>query len=167
MIWYLLVTMIFKHLVADYFLQGEYMKGKFKKVGWALPLAAHCGVHFLFTMAITLMATGGIGWAILFAVIDFTIHFAMDKIKVDTRLLGRWQALSKNEYIGLMDSKAMCVDGLRLLKDGPAKDECQRRINEIDERFASNVKFWYAHGVDQAVHHLTDLLIVALIMSVL
>lgn len=57
------------------------MLGKFKTVGWALPLAAHCAVHALFTFAIALYYAPS--YALGLALVDFGTHFVVDKLKVE------------------------------------------------------------------------------------
>ncbi|QXO12015.1 hypothetical protein pEaSNUABM44_00319 [Erwinia phage pEa_SNUABM_44] len=57
------------------------MLGKFNKEGWELPLAAHAGVHFIGTFLIALFF--GFWIALTVAVLDFVIHFVVDKIKVE------------------------------------------------------------------------------------
>lgn len=79
-IFVLLIAFQIKHFVADYPLQGRYMLGKFKETGWILPLASHAAVHALFTFLIA--AWFGVGTAILLALIDFSIHFIVDRAKV-------------------------------------------------------------------------------------
>lgn len=80
-IFLLLVIFQLKHFLCDYPLQGRYMLGKFKKEGWELSLAAHAGVHFLATFAIGLFF--GFQIALAVAVLDFGVHFVVDKIKVE------------------------------------------------------------------------------------
>src|SRR5262249_37291025 len=93
-LWLLLVFET-KHLFADFFLQGEYMLGKFKRQGWQLPLAAHCAVHAAFTLAICLLVRPELFWL---AGVDFSVHFVMDRIKASPDLLGRYKNLSAREY---------------------------------------------------------------------
>ena len=90
----LLLSFETKHLFADFFLQGEYMLGKFRRHGWALPLAAHCGVHAVITLAICLLVRPELFWL---AGADFAIHFVMDRVKASPDLLGRYKALSARE----------------------------------------------------------------------
>ena len=97
----LLVIYQFKHLIADYFLQGKYMLGKFNKVGWALPLLAHVGVHggFTFVIAYAFTALGNsydpLRMALGLALLDGSVHFAMDKLKVEAS-----RNLDKNKDAG-------------------------------------------------------------------
>lgn len=75
----LLIAFQVKHLIADYFLQTEYMLQKTLKTGWVFPLSLHCLVHALLTMAICVLAEHSeLVWI---AVIDFGIHFTTDRIK--------------------------------------------------------------------------------------
>ena len=105
-LFWLIIVFKIKHLLADFPLQTSYMLGKFKP-GWdfVLPLAAHSAVHAVFTLAIFL-ACGrkDLAWLSL---VDFIIHFCVDRIKASPALLGRWKptdkyfwwALGGNQYI--------------------------------------------------------------------
>jgi hypothetical protein len=89
-IWALLVIYQFKHFVADYPLQGRYMLGKFKSGReWILPLAAHATVHFAFTFAICLAVRPT--FALPLALLDFCVHFVVDRVKASPHLLGRFK----------------------------------------------------------------------------
>jgi len=120
-----------KHLVADFFLQNEYMLGKFKRTGWELPLAAHCAVHAVFTGVIALLVKPEVNWVLWAMFMDFICHFSMDRIKASPDLLGRFTALTKETY--------------------HSASEAQKH---------SNKWFWYTLGIDQFVHNLTHLFIV-------
>jgi hypothetical protein len=179
MIWILLVIMQFKHFIADYPLQGKYMLGKFKETGWVKPLAAHCAVHYLFTLVIsfvTLMYANSFSQVpsslvTLFLVsnalgfLDFTIHFIMDRIKASPKLLGKYKALSQNEFKALLTEQAE----LKKIKDFTNKHALDTAMYNIKARnkFKENTYFWYSLGLDQMVHHLTDLLIVFLLVKML
>ncbi|MFI5342835.1 MAG: DUF3307 domain-containing protein [Chlamydiales bacterium] len=168
MIWTLLVIMQIKHFVADYPLQTPYMLGKFKDKNWIRPLAAHCGIHFLFTFFISctflFYTNGGLVWSILFGGIDFLIHFIMDRIKASPKMLGRYESLSKIQFKGLMESKQLALGGVNYVKRPELIDESKRIVADIDRQFQSNTYFWWALGFDQMVHHLTDILIIYLIL---
>lgn len=100
-IFLLLVIFQLKHLVADYFLQGKYMLGKFRP-GWDFlgPLLAHVGVHGAFTLAIALAF--GAGWlAPLLALGDMAVHFTMDRIKAGPKYLGRFKPDQKQFWWSL------------------------------------------------------------------
>lgn len=157
----LLVIFQIKHFIADYPLQNTFMLGKFKDKGWILPLSAHCGVHAIFTFLISIHFS--LRLAIICAIIDFVFHFIMDRIKASSKLLGKYQSISKSEYKSLFDSKALCEDGLKTTHPELVK-ESQRRLHEIEERFRSNTKFWWSLGLDQGVHHLTHYLIIFLLV---
>jgi hypothetical protein len=87
-IFVLLALFQIKHLLADYFLQNEYMLGKFKPDwGFFLPLASHCSVHTAFTFCIVLFFTN-LKIAILLSLFDFVTHFIVDRIKASPNLLG-------------------------------------------------------------------------------
>lgn len=87
----LLVIFQFKHFLADYPLQNAYMLGKFKPTGWVLPLSAHCAWHFGFTLLIVLVWTGSPVLAVLLGLMDFVIHFTMDRIKASPNMLGKYK----------------------------------------------------------------------------
>lgn len=89
-IFLLLILFQIKHFVADYPLQGAYMLGKFKREGWVLPLAAHCGVHAVFTFVIATVFAG-VKLAVVAAAIDFVLHFTMDRLKASPDMMGRFK----------------------------------------------------------------------------
>lgn len=77
------------------------MLGKFK-IGteWILPLTAHASVHAAFTLAIASVygfavmdgsALFVLRLAALLALLDFVVHFIVDRIKASPNLLGRWK----------------------------------------------------------------------------
>lgn len=97
MIWLLLVLFQIKHFVADYLLQNEYMLGKFKDKGWALPLSTHCFVHAWLTFCIAINVTS-LGLSLLVSTLDFGLHFIMDRVKASPAMLGKHKALTSREY---------------------------------------------------------------------
>ncbi len=173
MIWILLVIFQFKHFIADYPLQNEYMLGKFKKEGWKLPLASHCAVHFCFTFVIsfvTLLACGNrfivsLLFSLLFGLVDFNIHFIMDRIKASPDLLGRFKALSQREYLALQKEESELRHIKETIESHLAFDLANYNI-KAKKLKRDNVLFWWSLGIDQMVHHLTDILIIALIVWV-
>ena len=132
----LLIAFQFKHWVCDYPLQTEYMLGKFKRKGWALPLTNHAVVHMSGTCTIVLgflaylmvtrqLGDNGLGWLIqnwiLFCAFDFTLHFIVDRLKAHPDLGGRFKP--DNKY------------------------------------------FWWALGLDQMLQHLTHYVIIWWLVS--
>jgi hypothetical protein len=85
----LMVVFQLKHFVADYPLQVPFMlRGKSRGgFAWLGPLAVHCGVHAALTLVICAVIQPRLWWL---ALVDFTIHFAMDRIKASPVLLGRF-----------------------------------------------------------------------------
>ena len=160
----LCLIMQFKHFIADYPLQSKYMLGKFKRQGWVLPLLAHVGVHFVFTFAIALGFSQNALLALLCGVFDASIHFVMDRIKASPDLLGRYESLSKGEFKGLMESLPMCKAGLTYPHVG-INEESAIQIKRIEDKFKSNTLFWYSLGLDQLVHHITDILVIAILLK--
>lgn len=102
----LLLLFQVKHFLADFPFQTKYMLGKFKDKGWFLPLAAHGGVHALFTLAIALPFVG-FGLGLFLAALDFVIHITMDRLKASPNMWGRykpdqtqfWNALGFDQFI--------------------------------------------------------------------
>lgn len=92
----LFVIFQFKHFLADFPLQRQYMLRKVS-AGWEflLPLSLHCTVHALITLTICLTVNPTLWWL---AVVDFVIHFIMDRIKSGPRYLGRFSDLSKSGF---------------------------------------------------------------------
>ncbi len=100
-IFLLLVIFHIKHFLADYPLQGKYMLGKFKTgKEWIIPLAAHAGVHFLFTFFIVFVFQD-LTKAFWLATIDFIVHFVVDRIKASPNLLGRWKPDNAKFWLAL------------------------------------------------------------------
>ena len=85
---YLLIFFQVKHFVADFVLQNVWMLQK-SRPGWDFvpPLAIHCGVHMGLTLAAALYVNPAYWWLCL---IDFLVHFTMDRIKAGPRYLGRF-----------------------------------------------------------------------------
>ena len=89
----LLVIYQLKHYIADFPLQREYMLRK-TRAQWdfVLPLATHCFVHAIGTLIICLIFAPALYWL---AVLDFVVHFIMDRVKSGPKYLGRFNDLSK------------------------------------------------------------------------
>ena len=174
MIFILLAVYQIKHFLADYPLQGAYMLKKF--LGgwqWVLPLAAHAGVHGLFTLAICFFVNPALWWLSL---VDFSIHFTMDRIKASPNLLGRFKALAASEF------KQVVVDATRVcqvcqsVEAGMAKGYKEKTIRsaikhtnerkqEAIKQLKSNTYFWWALGFDQMIHHLTHYYLIWMLVS--
>lgn len=173
MIWTLLIAFQIKHFIADYPLQTPYMLGKFKDKGWIKPLAAHCGVQALFTFLIAATALGwdkNVGLYVLgLSVLDFTIHFVMDRIKASPKMLGRYESISKDQYKGLVEAHQLANSAYNHFAGQIGREEVEfeaaREIVRIENKFKSNTYFWWSLGFDQMVHHLTDILIIFLIIQ--
>ncbi len=142
----LLIVYELKHFVADFLLQGRYMLGKFKP-GWdfVIPLSAHCGVHAAFTLLIVLRTRPEYWWL---AVVDFAVHFLMDRIKAGPKYLGRYKALSANEMIPIIQKAQV----------GVLDEEDKKRVR-------NNGLFWWSLGLDQMVHNLTHIFIIWMLVK--
>jgi len=143
----LLIFFQIKHFLADYPLQNSFMLGKFKP-GWdfVLPLVAHAGVHAVFTFGLCLFVAPHLWWL---ALVDFVVHFIMDRVKAGPKYLGRYKALSANEFRNVMQNRHIAF----LQSD-------QQGINEENAKLKGNVHFWWALGLDQMVHHVTHYYII-------
>lgn len=148
-----------KHFLADYPMQTPYMMGKFKDKGWVLPLSAHCGVHALLTFTIALVFTLSIPIAVGLAAFDFAIHFVMDRIKASPKLLGRYQAISKDDYKKL----SRIVEEYKDSKH--PKLVCEMAERQLAKKLHSNKYFWWSLGFDQLVHHVTHYIIIFIIVG--
>lgn len=135
-----------KHFIADYLLQTHYMLGKFKGGSkWIKPLAAHAGVHAFLTYAICIyfLFNKPHYISINLAILDFTIHFIVDRIKASPHLLGKFHNLNRDDYIYWKET----ISG---------RGSVLLRHNKI---------FWIALGLDQMLHHLTDAVIVFVLIK--
>jgi Protein of unknown function (DUF3307) len=73
------VLFFIKHLVADFFVQTQWMVvGKGKASGWIAPLTAHSAIHAGGTLAICLVLAPALSWL---AAVDFIVHFWLDRWK--------------------------------------------------------------------------------------
>ncbi len=64
-------------------------------MGFLLPLAIHCTVHCAATLAIVLWWNPRFWWL---AILDFVVHFTMDRIKAGPRYLGRFNNLTSKGF---------------------------------------------------------------------
>lgn len=97
----LLVVFQFKHFVCDYLLQTEYMLGKFEREGWIKPLSLHCSVHASVTLVVVAQWTQDILLTLLLALLDFTVHFIVDRVKASPDVLGRFKVTQKEFWWAL------------------------------------------------------------------
>lgn len=95
-IFILLVVFQIKHFIADFPLQFPYMLRKFS-AGWdfLLPLTLHSAVHATFTLCICLLTRPALWWL---AILDFVVHFTMDRIKSGPRYLGRFSDVHRSAF---------------------------------------------------------------------
>jgi hypothetical protein len=92
----LFVVFQLKHFVADFPLQNRYMLQK-QRSDWSFlgPLALHCAIHAVLTLAIVLVVQPRLWWL---SICDFIIHFMMDRIKAGPRYLGRYSDITKTSF---------------------------------------------------------------------
>lgn len=148
---WLLILFQIKHFLADYLFQTKWMLGKFKPgIDFVKPLMAHCAVHALFTFGLcwawhnyTLCK---VGVSLSLALLDFAIHFVMDRVKASPDMLGRFKTLTPDEY-------KRCSNIVNSWAPETNADDAKRRLR-------GNTFFWWALGFDQMVHHLTHYLII-------
>lgn len=165
MIILLLIVYQLKHFICDYLLQGKYMLGKFKNYPeYVLPLLAHVSVHGLATLAIVICYKPLLApWLALF---DMAIHFAMDRIKVSPKALGRFRYLTAPSYVMYERmSRGLSADPENPMPHMEPRDMEIYKGNAVAV-LRSNTFFWWALGFDQMVHHLTDLAIVYMVLHV-
>lgn len=147
----LLIIYQVKHFLADYPLQSGFMLKKFLP-GWDFffPLVAHCAVHAAMTLGIVMWWNPALWWL---ALVDFGVHFVMDRIKAGPKYLGRYKALSGKEYVALLDKKTnQSIAHFRTVQ--------KKLEKEKKAVFRGNVFFWWSLGLDQMVHHLTHYYII-------
>lgn len=92
----LLVFFQLKHFLADFPLQVEYMLKK-TRAGWGfiVPLTVHCTVHAFLTASLVFYLCPRLWWL---SVVDFVVHFFMDRIKSGPRYLGRFNDRDKSSF---------------------------------------------------------------------
>ena len=169
----LLIAFQLKHFLADYPLQTTYMLGKFKPgLAFILPLTAHSAVHALFTYLISysyfyLNKTNFMYFdislvALIPAILDFVVHFIVDRIKASPKLLGRFKAITASEvkdYQYKLSVYELMLERKKLTKS-MFKTRVEKLTSEFKTKMASNKYFWWALGADQTAHHLTHYLII-------
>jgi hypothetical protein len=139
------------------------MLGKFKGgTEWILPLASHSAVHAVFTYLICLFFLPW-GIAIQLAALDFGIHFIVDRIKASPYMLGRFESLSKRDFIEHSETVALLEEAS--VENSQAKDILREELDRWGKRLKSNKYFWWALGADQTAHHLTHYFIIYKILS--
>lgn len=85
-----------KHFLADYIFQHNYMLKKIRP-GWDFitPLALHCAVHAGLTLLICLFFRPELWWLSL---LDFVIHFVMDRLRSGPKYLGRFNDVNQSIF---------------------------------------------------------------------
>lgn len=68
-----------------------------QRPGWdfILPLTSHCLVHSLGTLIICLMYSANFWWL---AILDFVLHFLMDRFRASPNMLGRFTDIKKASF---------------------------------------------------------------------
>lgn len=96
-IFLMLIVFQVKQLIGDYILQTAWMvNGKTRVgVGYVFPLTVHVVIHAFTTLAIVLVVNKDL-WVL--ALVDFTAHFAMDRIKSSPFMLGRFTDMTKQSF---------------------------------------------------------------------
>lgn len=183
MIFLLLSLFQIKHWLCDFPFQTPFMLQKFKDKGWILPLSAHAGTHALGTFLVLNLIPARIPfeWTLIFSLFDFVVHFIVDRIKASPKLLGRYQVLSKNDFINIskgfspfcVDStiQVMEYDGSGYACDIPVKYMQAKcfEISDADKKrvLDSNKYFWWSLGADQFLHHHTHYFIIFSVISII
>jgi hypothetical protein len=96
LVFILLVTFQLKHYVADFPLQSSWMLNK-RLPGWGfvVPLATHCVVHAGVTLLVIFIVNPQLWWL---AIVDFCIHFTMDRCKSAAHYLGRFNNPTRQSF---------------------------------------------------------------------
>ena len=92
----LLITLTFKHLVVDFFLQPPWMyknKGTFAHMGGI----AHSGLHSITTFAILLFFVNPLFAAVLVTG-EFLVHYVMDYTKINVNKANGWTATTHEQF---------------------------------------------------------------------
>jgi hypothetical protein len=77
-----------KHFLADFVLQTRWIAlGKDCRTDWVRPLLAHVTIHAGLALVIILVVTPRLWWL---ALIDFVVHFGVDRGKTVLGRSGRW-----------------------------------------------------------------------------
>jgi len=93
-IFILLIAFQVKHFLCDYPLQTPYMLGKFKEVDWFAPLSLHCFTHAAGTLIVLLLFTNS-ELLFIYVLLDYCLHFIMDRVKASPKMLGRFKPDNK------------------------------------------------------------------------
>lgn len=96
LLFWLLIFFQLKHFFADFVFQNVWMLQK-SRPGWDFvpPLAIHCGIHGLATLAVVLYVNPTYWWL---ALLDFGVHFIMDRLKAGPAYLGRFNDVRSKAY---------------------------------------------------------------------
>lgn len=86
----------FKHFISDFIFQNVWMLQK-ARPNWSfvLPLSVHCAIHSVGTLVIVLWVNPSHWWL---ALLDFVVHFVLDRIKAGPRYLGRFSDMKKSPF---------------------------------------------------------------------
>jgi hypothetical protein len=101
----LMIVFQVKHFAADYIFQYNYMLKKVSP-GWdfLIPLVLHCFVHSFLTLLICLFFTPHLWWLSL---VDFVIHFFLDRLRSGPRYLGRFKDPHKSIFWWILGADQM------------------------------------------------------------
>lgn len=164
----LLFVYQFKHLIADYFLQGRYMLGKFAKFPqYILPLLAHVSVHGAMTFVIAVVYLNFkdaddllniVACAAFVSILDMVAHFAMDRIKASPKMLGQFKAVSAREMVQI-------IEDLHYFEQFPDSSTTMQTKAQTFSKIRSNTLFWWSLGLDQMVHHLIHYVIILILVA--
>ncbi len=92
----LLIVFQIKHFLSDFPLQFNYMLNK-RSAGrdFIVPLALHSLVHASMTLAIVCFFSFSLWWL---AILDFIVHFTIDRIKSGPKYMGRYSNINGKSY---------------------------------------------------------------------
>lgn len=139
-----------KHFAVDFILQGwpffndMYNKSDLDPKKWVPALFKHCFLHGIASIVLVILVTNKL--MVVVGVVDFVVHFVMDRIKSSPKMLGRFKPFSgsKEQYMQFINSTNPSVD--------------------TESVILNNTLFWWSLGFDQMIHQLTYCFLVGLVL---
>ena len=101
----LMIIFQVKHFAADYIFQYNYMLKKVSpRWDFLVPLVLHCSVHSFLTLVVCLVFKPHLWWLSL---VDFIIHFFLDRLRSGPRYFGRFKDLNKSIFWWILGADQM------------------------------------------------------------
>lgn len=116
--------------------------------GFFFPLLAHSALHGIMTWTICWFYNPDMMWL---GFVDMAIHFTMDRIKAGPKYLGRYKTITPQEFKASMTYLSW--------------EGHEREKKEARKKLKGNKLFWWSLGLDQMVHHLTDIFTIYVLVT--